>query len=139
MVDGTPLALTTNEESFPWLQIDLSTEKEVGSIKIYYRLCSGCADQLEQLEIRAGSSSQSANSGQITANTFCGNGPATNNLLYYNSEQQPYHQLHIVCGEPIAAQYVTVQLMTSGQLNIHEIEVFEPEINGKISILVGAP
>ena len=131
-IDGSLVALETAEEHFPGLQIDLSTQKEIGSVETYYKSCPSCADHLHQLEIRAGNDGQSGHSGEITANNFCGHGPTTSNLMYYSSEQQAYHQIHVTCSQPIFARYVTVQLMTTGSLSIHEIKIFEPTINGKI-------
>ena len=114
----------TNEESYPWLQVDLTSPQNVGSITIQTRNCTNCGAQLRDLEVRAGNESNSAKTGKITGNDICGYfaGP---------SENGRPSKYTITCVQSISARYVTIQMLGSGSLSFNEITVQEPVIDGK--------
>ena len=110
---------------YPWIELKLTLRKSITSVTIKLRP-DCCQDNFKNIEIRAGLDrlGESAEGELININTVCGTfeGPGRRNPGYTEGYT-------IECDTPIEADFITVQMLEEGVLQINELTV-----NGEPSV-----
>jgi hypothetical protein len=103
--------VSSNENAFNWLQIDLKYKKLVVEIEIH-RMTSEYS--LEGVEVRVGNTTIPHQLSLFTDNTLCGSSPTSSDIgpcFVYRPTN------------PVYGQYIVIQKKVPGYLGIEEIEV----------------
>ena len=109
----------SNEEPFPWLEIELEKERWITGLFVVNRY--HFAERLKDLEIRVGNEAvPDGHAGQqLTTNVVAGHftGPGVAGETY-----------EITFGTPVKGKFISLQLLNTGYLQINEVFLLGGEL-----------
>ena len=102
----------TYKEPFPWLEIELETEKMIPGIVLVNRMRQG--NRLENLEVRVGNTPvpMEYKGLQLEENTVAG---------LYQGPGKDGETIEIKFSEPVRGKYISLQLIQTNYLHLEEV------------------